>query len=149
MQSSAKNNNILFLLLLTLITVAVSTGNNTYIQFFSDIIKNLDIEAEDANYLVRLNIVGMLIVSFIAGPLSDIYGRRKIFMFGLFLYIVTSSVCYYFISSNFYILLMSRFFQGVSEGIISIVGWIILLDRFTTIESGKMSGFIRGYHLLY
>jgi len=98
MQPAAKNNNILFLLLLTIVTVAVSTGNNTYIQFFSDIIESLNIESEDANYLIRLNIVGMLIVSFIAGPLSDIYGRRKIFMFGLFLYIMSSSVCYYFIS---------------------------------------------------
>lgn len=139
-----QSSNILFVLLLIIITVSVESGNTTYIQFMTDIIGKLDINSEDANYLIRLNIVGIFISSCFIGPLSDIYGRRKPFILGLILYVISSITCYYLLNNNFVALVFFRFIQGISEGIITIIVWLIILDRFSVVQSGKIAGFSEG-----
>ncbi len=139
-----QSSNILFILLLVIITVAVESGNTTYIQFMTDIIGELNLNSEDANYLIRLNIVGVLISSCLIGPLTDIYGRRKPFILGLILYVISSFTCYYLLNNNFVALVFFRFLQGISEGIITIIVWLIILDRFSVVQSGKIAGFSEG-----
>ncbi len=65
---------------------------------------------------IGLNITGIAVGGLIYGPLSDYYGRRPFIIGGMSLFTVTSFLI--FINSDFNVLLVLRFIQGLGEGAI-------------------------------
>lgn len=138
------SNNIIFLLLLMIITVSVKAEGDIYVQFFSNILQNLNVDGSSGNYIFRFYLAGSLLLAIMIGPFADTYNKRTIFIFGLVFYTIISFSCLYFINHNFKILLIARFLQGMAQGVITVVGWLLLFDNFSIIESGKMSGLVKG-----
>ena len=64
----------------------------------------------------------------IFGPLSDKYGRRPILIFGSAIYTLASLTCA--MSTDIYIMLAGRFFQGVGSGAVITVATAIIKDCF-------------------
>lgn len=141
-KSLAKNNNILFILLLVITTTFVRLGNEFYLLFYTEIIQYFKIEENEVNNLIRFNFAGYVIASIVAGPIIDACNKKKVFIMGVLLYILSSTFCYF--SESFNVLLFGRFIQGLSESTLYIISWVILFDHFSITQSAKMSGLIRG-----
>lgn len=137
-----QSQNILFITALTLLTIVLNEENNVYIQFYPKFISFIKADEHSINYLLRFNLAGSFFLGLFIGPMVDSLGRRKMFIIGLGLYLVSAIFCY--LSNNFALLLLFRFIEGMSGSIISVVGWIILFDKFSTKDSTKITGFIGG-----
>jgi EmrB/QacA subfamily drug resistance transporter len=72
------------------------------------------------------------------GKLSDIYGRKPIFMLGIVLFLVGSALSG--LSQNMGMLILFRGFQGIGAGSLFPVALAVIGDLFTPAERGKYQG---------
>ncbi len=73
--------------------------------------------------------IGMGVGTFVVGPISDAFGRRKVIIIGMLLYIAMGLVA--FVSSSLEIVLTARFFQGLGAAAPRIVSQAIIRDLFS------------------
>ena len=78
----------------------------------------------------------------LAGKLSDMYGRKWLFIIGMSLFVLGSFLCG--ISNNMTELILYRAVQGIGFGIMSALGFIVVGDIFAPSERGKYMGFMAG-----
>ena len=86
-----------------------------------------------ANRLIR--IPGNLL----AGVLNDRLGRRRLFLLGLSLGIL-STLSYSFVR-GFWLLLATRLLWGIAWALINVGGYTMVLDWSTSADRGRMTGF--------
>ena len=86
-----------------------------------------------ANRLIR--IPGNLL----AGGLNDRLGRRRLFLIGLFLGIL-STISYGFVH-GFWPLLAARLLWGIAWSLINVGGYAMVLDWSSSADRGRMTGF--------
>lgn len=72
------------------------------------------------------------------GRLSDIYGRRKIFSYGVFIFTIVSFLCG--IVNNYNLLIISRILQGIGAGMLFATITALLSSVFPIGERGKALG---------
>ncbi|HPT36999.1 MAG TPA: MFS transporter [Methanothrix sp.] len=72
------------------------------------------------------------------GKLADIYGMKKVFLIGLFVFTASSLVAYF--AATIDILLASRILQGIGSAMIFGTGTAILVNVFPVQERGKVLG---------
>jgi EmrB/QacA subfamily drug resistance transporter len=72
------------------------------------------------------------------GKIADIYGMKKVFFIGLFIFTASSLVAYFAPSST--ILIGSRVLQGIGSAMIFGTGTAILVNVFPLQERGKILG---------
>src|SRR3954469_4945419 len=72
------------------------------------------------------------------GKLSDIYGRKPIFMIGITIFLIGSALSG--LSQNMGMLILFRGFQGIGAGALFPVALAIIGDMFTPQERGKYQG---------
>jgi EmrB/QacA subfamily drug resistance transporter len=78
----------------------------------------------------------------LTGKLSDIYGRKWLFIIGMAVFTTGSFLCG--ISQSMMQLIFFRAFQGAGFGIMSALGFIVVADIFPPEERGKYSGMMAG-----
>lgn len=137
-----RSQYILYIMLLSIMTIFLESENDLYIQSFPQLIKFFNIQEAETDYIIRFNLIGLFFSSIISGPLSDVFGRRKILIIGLLLYVIGSLGCYF--SSEFKYLLFWRFIEGLTGSTLLIVGWLIIFDKSSMNEAGKLSGLVEG-----
>ena len=76
----------------------------------------------------------------IAGKLSDLFGRRKLLLTGIIIFVVGS--LFGGMSGDINQLILWRAFQGIGGGIITANAFAIVGDLFAARERGKWQGFI-------
>ena len=83
-----------------------------------------------------------LLTSTISGPiygkLSDLFGRRPIFMFGIVVFLIGSALSG--LSQNMGMLIVFRGIQGIGAGSLFPVALAVIGDLFTPAERGKYQG---------
>lgn len=84
--------------------------------------------------------LGAVFARLLWGPVSDIYGRRKVLLWILPLQIIAVYEC--IIVENIYQLLFWRFVQALGSGVVSVVGTAIIADLFTGKERVKYYGLL-------
>jgi EmrB/QacA subfamily drug resistance transporter len=72
------------------------------------------------------------------GKFADIYGMKKIFLIGLFIFTLSSLLAY--LASSTAILMASRVLQGIGSAMIFGTGTAILVNVFPVQERGKILG---------
>ena len=72
------------------------------------------------------------------GKLSDLYGRKPIFMMGIVIFLIGSALSG--LSQNMGMLILFRGFQGIGAGSLFPVALAIIGDMFTPAERGKYQG---------
>jgi EmrB/QacA subfamily drug resistance transporter len=78
----------------------------------------------------------------IAGKLSDIYGRKKLFLVAIFIFVVGSMLSG--ISQNMGQLIAFRALQGVGAGMLMSMSFAVIGDLFSPAERAKWQGIIAG-----
>ncbi|HPD56717.1 MAG TPA: MFS transporter [Smithellaceae bacterium] len=72
------------------------------------------------------------------GRLSDIYGRRRIFLYGALVFTVSSSLCIW--SPNADMLIFLRVFQGIGGAMIFSTGTALLISDYPVNKRGRILG---------
>ncbi|NGQ95848.1 MFS transporter [Brevibacillus sp. SYP-B805] len=74
----------------------------------------------------------------IFGKLSDMYGRKRFFVFGLLLFLIGSVLCG--MAQNIVQLSLFRAIQGIGGGALMPIAFAIVFDIYSPEQRGKMSG---------
>jgi EmrB/QacA subfamily drug resistance transporter len=74
----------------------------------------------------------------IFGKLSDMYGRKRFFVFGIIVFLIGSALCG--TATNITELIIYRAIQGVGGGALMPIAFTIVFDVFPVEQRGKMSG---------
>ncbi len=121
---------MLALLLASLDQTIVSTAMPTIIEEFGGLDKFVWVFSA---YLIT-NVAGMPIF----GKLSDMYGRKRFFLFGLITFMVGSALCG--TSQSMTQLILYRAVQGIGGGALMPITFTIVFDLFPPEKRGKMQG---------
>ena len=121
---------LLGLLLAALDQTIVSTAMPTILGEFGGLDKFVWVYSA---YLIT-SVIGMPIF----GKLSDMYGRKRFFLFGLILFMFGSALCG--TAENMTELIVYRAIQGVGGGALIPVVFTIIFDIFPPEKRGKMMG---------
>jgi len=78
----------------------------------------------------------------LTGKLSDMYGRKWLFIIGMSFFVLGSFLCG--ISGSMTELIIYRALQGIGFGVMSALGFIVVADIFAPEERGKYMGFMAG-----
>ncbi|WP_309090327.1 MDR family MFS transporter [Domibacillus sp.] len=76
----------------------------------------------------------------IFGKLSDMYGRKRFFIFGLFVFLIGSALCG--IAHSIPQLAVYRAIQGIGGGALMPIAFTIVFDVFPAEQRGKMTGML-------
>ncbi len=74
------------------------------------------------------------------GKLSDLYGRKKILMGGIILFVLSSVACGF--SNNMTELIIFRAIQGIGGGILITIPFIVVAEIFPPRQRGKYTGIL-------
>ncbi len=93
-----------------------------------------------APWILTSFVLGMGLGTFVAGPLSDAFGRRSIMFCGAGLYIGSAAVAW--ASQSLELMLIARVFQGVGAAGPRVVCIAIIRDLFTGREMARILSFV-------
>lgn len=80
------------------------------------------------------------IATLLFGKLSDLYGRKKILLGGIVLFLLSSIACGF--SSDMTQLILFRGIQGIGGGILITIPFIVVAELFSPRERGKYMGIL-------
>lgn len=103
---------------------------------FNDIGEALQSDKAEVQQVITAYLVPYALMSVIHGPLSDAFGRRKVILFGLAVFLAASVGCA--LSQNLTSLLTFRACQGLSAGVGLIVGRAVIRDVLSGAEAQKL-----------
>lgn len=103
--------------------------NSTMITIgLSSIMSSLHTNVANVSWIVTVYLIIMTVAQPIAGKLGDIFGNRKMFLFGLLLFLGASLICVY--APNLPIIIIGRAIQAIGGALITPNGTAII--RFIT-----------------
>lgn len=96
--------------------------------------------AEIYTWLITIYLLAETITTPIAGKMSDIYGRKPVFLLGMILFLGGSIFAGF--SQNMEGLIIGRAVQGLGGGMLIPVAMATVADLYTPQERGKMQGIL-------
>lgn len=129
-----KDNKLILLLCLT-----ASAGRfvlDCYLPSLPIIVKYFGSSDSLGQLTLTCYFFGFGITQFIYGPLSDIFGRRRIMLLGILILMISCILCT--LSNSMIMLIISRFFAGFGAGAGSTLSRAIVADSFQEADIVKM-----------
>ena len=100
----------------------------------------------DLQYLITVLFVGLSIGQLIAGPLSDALGRKPALYIGLIVFMIGTLISY--ISTDYTLMLVGRFIQGLGAAAPRIVTMAMVRDRYVGRDMARVMSYIMGVFIL-
>jgi len=126
-----------FIFLLALFTVLPPLAIDTYAPAIPNIAQYFGVSSSSVIFTYTTYFIGYTIGILLWGPLSDIYGRKKILKWGIIIYIISTILCS--ISNEFWQLSTSRILQGFGDSACATVAFAIARDCY---EGKKLTKFL-------
>lgn len=127
--------------ILYLVSFATFLGPFTQ-TIYTPIIPELQADFKSSQLLISFSIsiftVALAVMQLIYGPLVDRYGKRKILLPGLGIYIASSLLCSFAVSIE--LLLVLRVFQGIGIASCSVVATTVIAELFQGKRRGQAMG---------
>ncbi len=117
------------ILIIALLTMVAPFSIDTYLPSFPDIGREFAASSTQMQQTLSLYMAAFAVMSLVYGPLSDAFGRRRVILTAMAVYIATSIGCA--MASNFHWLLLMRIGQGLSASGGLIVGRAVVRDAFS------------------
>src|SRR4051812_25252635 len=95
---------------------------------------------KELSWVVTAYLLTSTITVPISGKLSDIYGRKKLLLIGIFTFVMGSALSG--LSGDMTQLIIFRAFQGIGAGLLMSNAFAIIGDLFTPAERGRWQGVI-------
>ena len=103
-----------------------------------DLSEDLDAGLADQQWVVEAYLLALVSLLLVGGSLGDQFGRRRMFMYGLMGFAVTSVICA--LAPNVEILIAGRAFQGFAGALLVPGSLAILAATFEGADRGKAIG---------
>ncbi len=131
----------------TLINMSLSAFVTSYIYSSINVAlpaigKEFSMEATLLGWVANAAILATAVVLIPTGRLADIYGRKKVFVCGLFVFMLASILCG--ISNSAIFLVLSRVLQGIGAAIMIGISQAIVASVFLPQEFGRALGITVG-----
>lgn len=131
-QKISPTKNTIALIAICLATLMFSLEISSVPVILPTLEKVLDANLRDMQWIMNIYTIGCTTILMAAGTLADRYGRKRILIITLILFGVSSLICG--LAQNVTLLVISRFFQGVSGGAMLICQVATLSHQF---QEGK------------
>jgi EmrB/QacA subfamily drug resistance transporter len=131
--------SVMISIVLAMLVASIDTTiMNTTMPIIADELGRFDLYAWSfASYMITSTIL-----SPVAGRLSDLFGRKKVFASGIILFLIGSLLCG--MSANMVQLVLFRAFQGIGAGFMMSFPAIIAGDLFPPEKRGKIQALFTG-----
>lgn len=126
----------MFLLILTLMSTAGLVGSDVYLPMLPTIGEVLQQKPQAMQFTLGVYLFGLSIGQLIFGPLTDSFGRKKLIIIGMVLYLAGSLSCAF--STSYSQMLISRFLQALGACSGLTIGRAIVGDVYGPKEAGKI-----------
>jgi MFS family permease len=109
------------------------------LPIFADSLITSDFEMQFFGYVIAASTVPGIIVSMIAGRLSDMYGRKKLIIVSTVIF--ASAPFLYYFATNIWILMIIRFYHGFSTAIFVPVAMAAIAESYPDNKGKYISSF--------
>ncbi len=96
-----------------------------------------------AQLTVSVFLIGFAVTQFIAGMLSDSYGRKPVLISGLIIFAAGTLLCIF--ASSIIILLLGRIIEGIGAGAVSVLSRTILRDTFSGMKMAQVGSYLAAF----
>lgn len=118
-----------FIALIAFLFSLIAIGTDMMLPALNTIVDELSIETKNqVQLIITVFLLGTGLGQLISGPLSDTYGRKVVLCTGISLFILASIVA--IITSNFLMLLIARFIQGLGISAPRAAGTAMVRDLY-------------------
>lgn len=131
---------MIYLLLLGL--VAVNVELDIFLPMLPQMQDHFFLHDGQIEWILSLNFIGLCLSGFISGWLSDSFGRKKVIMWGLAIFVLGSIGC--LLTDNFGWFLFFRFIQGIGCGAPATISFASVCDIHNSTEAAKIIAIFNG-----
>ena len=114
------------LLVAAIFTTEISS--NIYVPSLPFLVDYFHVDPQDVSLTLSVNLLGLCLAGIFYGPLSDSFGRKRIFIIGMSLFTVSTLACAS--ADSITLLIVARFIQGLGGAVSCIVGILMIKDTF-------------------
>ena len=90
---SKRTYDIALLTLVTIMYVMLCAETDIYVPTFPEMIQYFGVHENQIQLILSINFAGLCLAGLVVGPLSDSYGRRKVLLISLLLFVISSIGC--------------------------------------------------------
>lgn len=131
-----KKQGVLFLITLTLMSMAGLVGSDVYLPMLPAIANYLSETTEAMQLTMGIYLLGLSVSQLFWGPLIDRFGRKRLLLLSMGGYFIASISCAF--SSGLDQLLLFRLLQAISASAGLVIGRAIVGDLFEPKQAGKV-----------
>ena len=121
-------SRIILPLVLVLMTLMAEMSTDIYIPCLPEMARYFAVDQHTVVVTISTYLLGFSISGSLAGPFSDTFGRRPLFLIGSFIFTLSSIACVLADSANW--LIAIRLFQGAGAGIAYVTSNAIIKDVY-------------------
>ncbi|MEJ2252055.1 MAG: MFS transporter [Candidatus Lokiarchaeota archaeon] len=136
--SSVKINKTIILWTINIASFLLAFAGNSVVVAYKGIGTDLHISADTLGWITTINALAAAMFQIPFGKIADIYGRKKIFLYGIIISMVSSLFLGF--SNSELMLLILRFIQGFGSALIFATGIAILASIYPPKEKGRILG---------
>ena len=137
---SAKFLDFALITLVIMMYIALCAEADMYVPAFPQMIEYFGVAENKIQLILSINFAGLCVSGLVTGPLSDSYGRRKVLLGGLVLFVISSAGCVF--TSDFISMLFWRLLQGISASVPMVIGAAAFFDKYSAEKAGKLIGIV-------
>lgn len=135
MKFKTENNFFRTALLLAVFSALGPFTVDMYLSSLPEMMNDFSTTASLIQASLTASLLGLGLGQLVAGPLSDVHGRRKPLLISMLLYFILSIACAF--SPNIGIFIVLRFFQGFVASAGLVISRAIVRDRYSGVEMVK------------
>lgn len=136
--SSNKINRTIILLTVNIASFLLAFAGNSVVVALPNIGSDLHINADTLGWVTTITALAAAMFQIPFGKIADIYGRKKIFLYGIIISMVSSLILGF--SNSELMLIILRFIQGFGSALIFATGIAILASIYPPKEKGRILG---------
>lgn len=133
-----KAYDIALIILVITMYVLTCAEADMYVPAFPQMIQYFGVEENQIQMILSINFAGLCVAGLLTGPLSDSYGRRKVLLSGLLLFVISSVGCVY--TDDFHTMLLWRLLQGIAASVPMVIGAATFIDKYSAEKAGQLVG---------
>lgn len=130
--------------LITILLIAIigltDSGTEIYIPTLPMLVDYFDSTTSTISYTISVYLLGYCIAAPLYGPLSDAFGRRKLFIYGLLIFTLGNLLSSFAFSTT--MLIVARFITGIGLTVGYVVGVAVVRDLYSREEYSRVMSMI-------
>lgn len=133
-------SRIILPFVLVLMTLMAEMSTDIYIPCLPEMARYFAVDQHTVVVTISTYLLGFSVSGSFAGPFSDTFGRRPLFLIGSFIFTISSIGCVLADSANW--LIAIRFLQGAGAGIAYVTSNAIIKDIYNDQMSSRIFSFM-------